>query len=87
MPAVPPVEPSPFPVAGAAEEYLRRRRRLLVRLERVERQLRRWDAWETNALLPEELQHVRSRPPVPRTALDALQRMLTDELARLDGSP
>ena len=78
-----PVPPPPS-LAEAAPVYLRQRRHLLVRLERVERALRRWDAWETNALLPEE----RRRPVVPpilhREGLDSLHRMLTEELARLD---
>ena len=83
---MPPTEPSPSPIADAAETYLRRRRRLRACLEQVERELRRWDAWETNALLPEELQQPRDRPRLRRAALDALQRMLADELTRLDGA-
>jgi hypothetical protein len=71
--------------ADAAQAYLSRRRHLLVRLERVEQALRRWDAWETNALLPEELRRPASKPILGRPALDGLQRMLTEELARLDG--
>ena len=66
MPPVPPLEPSPFPLADAALAYLERRRWVLVRLERLERALRRWDAWETNALLPEELQRPADRPVLPR---------------------
>ena len=72
------VPPPPSP-ADAALDYLRRRRHLLVRLGRVERARRRWDAWETNALLPEE----RRRPVVPpilhREGLDGLHRMLTED--------
>jgi hypothetical protein len=85
MPPVPFLEPSSFPIAAAAEDYLRRRRRLLVRLERVERALCRCDAWETNRLLPEELQRPAAWPVLPREILDAVQRLLTEELARLDG--
>ena len=79
-------EPSPFPIADAAETYLRRRRRLLDCLEQVERERRRVDAWETNARLPEDLQPPRDRPRLRRAALDELQRMLADELPRLDGA-
>jgi hypothetical protein len=86
MPAVPPTEPRSSPIADAAVAYLRRRRQLLVRVERVERALRRWDAWETNLLLPEELRRPVVRPVLHREGLDSLQRMLTEELARLDGS-
>jgi hypothetical protein len=86
MPPVPFLEPSSFPIAAAAEDYLRRRRRLLVRLERVERALCRCDAWETNRLLPEELQRPGVRPVLHREGLDGLQRMLTEELVRLDGA-
>ena len=83
---MPSTEPPPSPVAAAAGAYLRRRRWLLVRLERVERALRRWDAWETNLLLPEELRRPVVRPVLHREGLAGLQRMLTEELARLDGS-
>ena len=83
---MPPREPSPFPIAEVAEDSLRRRRRLLTSLERVERELRRYDAWETNGLLPAAVQGAARRPRLPREGLDALQRMLTDELARLDGA-
>jgi hypothetical protein len=79
--------PHPSPVAAAALAYLRRRRGLLVRLERVERALRRWDAWETNLLLPEERRRPVVRPLLHREGLDSLQRMLTEELTRLDGPP
>jgi hypothetical protein len=83
---VPPRESSLFPIADVVEDDLRRRRHLLVRLERVERALRRWDVWETNLLLPEELRRPVVRPILYREDLDSLQRLLTDELVRLDGS-
>ena len=83
---MPPTEPSPSPIADAAETYLRRRRRLRACLEQVERERRRVDAWETKAPLPEDLQPPRDRPRLPRAALDALQRLLADELTRLDGA-
>jgi hypothetical protein len=83
MPPVPFLEPSSFPIAAAAEDYLRRRRRLLVRVERA---LCRCDAWETNRLLPEERQRPAAWPVLPREILDAVQRLLTEELARLDGA-
>lgn len=85
MRPVPPRESPPFPIADAAEDDLRRRRRLLTSLERVERELRRYDAWETNGLLPAEVQGAVRRPRLPREGLDALQRLLTEELARPDG--
>ena len=78
-----PPERQPFPIAEVAEDYLRRR--LLASLERVERELRRYDAWETNGLLPAEVQGAVRRPRLPREGLDALQRLLTEELARPDG--
>jgi hypothetical protein len=83
--AVPFLDPSSFPIADAAVTYLARRRRLLVRLGRVERALRSCDAWETNRLLPEDLQRPAAKPALPREILDAVQRLLTEELARLDG--
>jgi hypothetical protein len=83
---VPRREPSPFPLADAALAYLDRRRHPLVRLERVERARRRGDAWETNALQPEELQRPGDRPGLHRAGLDELQRLLTEELSRLDGA-
>jgi hypothetical protein len=79
--------PRAFPPSAAEDAlaYLRRRRGLLVRLARVERALARWDAWETNALLPEDLRRPLAPPVLTREALDGLHRMLTEELARLDG--
>ena len=86
MPPVSPTKPSPLPIVDAAHSYLRRRRCLLVCLERIERELRRGDARETNFLLPEELRRPVVRPVRHREGLDALQRLLADALARLDGS-
>ena len=74
------------PSADAAVDYLRRRQRLLAGLARVERALRRWDAWETNALLPADLQRPGRAPALDRPVLDGLERMLVEELARLDGA-
>jgi hypothetical protein len=85
MPPVPFLDPSSFPIAAAALTYLARRRHRLVRLARVERARRRCDAWETNRLLPVELQRPAVGPALPRELLDAVQRMLTEELVRLDG--
>jgi hypothetical protein len=79
-----PVPPPPS-AADAALAYLRRRRGL-VRLARVERALARRDAWETDALLPEDLRRPTAPPVLTREALDGLYRMLTEELARLDGA-
>jgi hypothetical protein len=56
--------------ATAAAAYLRRRRVLLARLARVEAALRPGPAAASG---------------VPRGLLAALHRLLTDELARLDG--
>jgi hypothetical protein len=83
---VPSIGPLPSSVADAAMTYLRRRRELPVRLGRVEPALRRWDAWETNHLLPEELRRPVVRPVLHREGLDGLQRLLAEELARLDGT-
>jgi hypothetical protein len=80
MPAVSSMGPLPSPVAAAAVASLRRRRGLLVRLGRIERALRRWDARETNALLPEALRRPVVRPLLHREGLDGLQRRLTEEL-------
>jgi hypothetical protein len=66
--------------------YQRRRRRLLVRLERVAGARRRWDAWEANARRPEDRRRPVARPVLDREALDGLHEMLTEELARLDGA-
>jgi len=74
--------------ADAAVDYLRRRRRLLAGLARVEQALRRWDACETNTLLPADQQRPVRPPALDRPVLDGLdglERMLTEELARLDG--
>lgn len=76
--------PPPVSLADAALAYLRRRRGLLVRLGRVEKTLRRWGAWETNALLPDDLRRPMTPPNLHREGLDGLHRMLTEELARLD---
>jgi hypothetical protein len=70
----------------AALDYLRRRRRLLVRLERVARARRRWDAWEAVARLPEARRRPVVRPVLDRDALDGLHEMLSEELARPDGA-
>jgi hypothetical protein len=79
--------PRAFPPSAAEDAlaYLRRRRGMLVRRARVERALQRWDVWETNALLPEALRRPLAPPELTREALDGLHRMLTEELARLDG--
>ena len=82
---VPPRESSPFPIAEVAEDYLRRRRHLLIRLERIERALRRWDRWETNRLLPKEFRYPTGQPALPCEILDVVQRLPTEEPARLDG--
>jgi hypothetical protein len=73
------------PLADAADSYLRRRRSLLVRLARVERALRRRDAWETDARLPADLERPVTEPVLTREALDGPRRMLTEESARPDG--
>jgi hypothetical protein len=70
MPAVSSPEPSPFPIADAAQAYLRRRWQRLIRLERAERALRRWDAWETDLLLPEERRRPVVRPVLHREGLN-----------------
>jgi hypothetical protein len=82
---VSPVPPSPSLVAEAAVAY-RWRRRFLVRLARVEHALERWDIWETNALLLEDARRPTTPPVLTREALHGLQQMLTEELARLDGT-
>jgi hypothetical protein len=74
------------PISDVAEDDHCRRRHLLVRLERVERALRRGDTWESNALLPAELRRPGVQPILHREDMDNLQRLLTDELARLDGA-
>jgi hypothetical protein len=75
----------PLSPADAALAYLRRRKGLLVRLARVEGAHQRWGAWETNALPPEDPQRRVTRPGLTREDLEGLHRMLTEELARLDG--
>ena len=84
--AVPYGHPSAASAAEAALDYLRRRRQLLVRLERVAGALRRWDAWEANARLAEARRRPVVRPVLDREALVGLHEMLSEELARLDGS-
>ena len=58
----------PSPIADAALATLRRRRPVLVRPERIERALRRWGAWETNALLALNLPRAAS----PSSAVEAV---------------
>ena len=81
---LPPVA-SPTGLADAALAYLRRRERLLVRLERVNAALCAWAEWEANAYLPDYLQRPLRPPMRSRAALDGLHRMLTEEVGRLDG--
>jgi hypothetical protein len=69
----------------AALAYLRRRRCLFVRLERVAQARRRWDAWEANARLPEDRRRRVAEPVLDREALAELHEMLREELARLHG--
>jgi hypothetical protein len=76
---------SPTDLPDAAPDSQRRRRHLLVRLGRGERARRRWDAWESDCLLPDDLRRSVPPPVLSREALDSLHRMLTEELARLDG--
>jgi hypothetical protein len=66
--------------------YLRRRRRLLVRLERVAQARRRWDVWEANARLPEARRRPVAKPVLGREALAGLHQLLSEELARRDGA-
>lgn len=80
----------PVPVssslARAALAYLCQRWRLLVRLERVNAAVSRWDEWQARAYMPEGLWRDVPTPTLSRQALDGLHRMLVEELARLDGS-
>jgi hypothetical protein len=66
--------------------HVRPRRPLLARLARVERALRRRDAWEATTLVPDA--PPRPMPPLAlhREGRDGLRRMLAEELARLDGT-
>jgi len=81
---VTPVPPTPS-LADAALAYLCQRRRLLVRSERVNAAISRWDEWEANVCMPEGLRRDVPPPTLSREALDGLHRLLTEELARLDG--
>jgi hypothetical protein len=83
---VPSGHPSAASAAEAALDYLRRRGHLLVRLERVAGALRRGEAWEATARLEAARRRPVVRPVLDREALVGLRRMLTEELARLDGS-
>jgi hypothetical protein len=56
------------------------------RAGRLERALRRWDAWETNARLPEAGRRPMAEPVLDREALAGLHQMLSEELACLDGA-
>jgi hypothetical protein len=66
------------PLPDAALEYLRLRRRLLVRLERVARARRRWDTVETNARLSEG-----RRRPVVRPGARPASSMPTDQRPKM----
>ena len=77
-----PLHPS---LADAVLDYLRRRRHLLVRLGRVDRARRRRDAWSPTASCRTTSAGSVPPPVLSREALDSLHRMLTEELARLDG--
>jgi hypothetical protein len=57
----------------AAPDYPRRRRRLLVRPERVARARRRWGVGEANARLPEDRRRSVVQPVLDREGLDGLR--------------
>ena len=88
--------PRPEPSANGADgsdaiqwvtAFLPRRRQLLVRLDRVNAALARWDEAEAAARLPATLRRPGRRPVLPRSSLEGLRAMLVEELGRLEGGP
>ena len=73
--------PSP---GEAALDYLRRRERLLARLERVNDAISAYDEYEANRHLPPDLLRRLPEPSLSREALTGLHRMLVEELGRLE---
>ncbi len=71
--------------AADALAYLRRRERLLARIQRVNDAISHYDEWEANRHLPPDCRRVLPTPPVSREGLTGLHRMLVEELARLEG--
>ena len=70
--------------SDAALDYLRRRERLLARIQRVNETIAQYDEWEANEQLPPDLRRDLPKPQFPRTALVELHRMLVEELDRLE---
>ena len=68
-----------------ALDCLRRRERLLARLQRVNDAISAYDEWEANRHLPPDCQRVLPTPPVSHEGLTGLHRMLVEDLARLEG--
>lgn len=73
-----------MPTSEAAVAYLRRRQRILARLERVNAALTAWAEYDANTHLPDDLKREVRRPELSREALTGLHAMLVEELARLD---
>jgi hypothetical protein len=71
-------------LAACIVDYLRRRRRLVVRLARVDASLRTWVAWETEPGWA-KLARVPPAEGVSSAGLRELRRLLVEELDRLDG--
>ena len=71
-------------VSVAAEDLLRRRQRLVARIERVDKAVRQWDALGERQRLPEDHQSDVLRPSLRREALVEFRAMLLEELARLE---
>ena len=75
-----------MPSASAdALDYLRRRERLLARLDRVNDAISAYDEYDANAHLPADLRRTLRPPTLSRQALAGLHQMLVEELARLEG--
>ena len=72
------------PASEVGLDYLRRRERLLARLQRVNETIAQYDGWEANEHLPPDLRREVPKPQFPRTALVEFHRMLVEELGRLE---
>jgi hypothetical protein len=75
--------PQPNPRA-AVRKFIGHRRQTLMRLERVNAALSRWDEYDAAQAMPAELRPEAERPTLSRKALKALQGILVQTIAELE---